>query len=165
MLQTKSFHQISVKELCEKAEINRATFYSHYTSLPDLMDEIEYEECKQLFDILDEINVDVDHLYHSTLILIQYLKEHAVLREIFFATNTVGAGLNKLTQERLQKSIKAIALTGNLTKQQATWVMTFIVYGVRELLRQWFSANDGNEEDFAFTISDIIIHGISNIGK
>ena len=80
LLQTKAFRQISVKELCEKAEINRATFYAHYTSLPDLMEEIEYEECKQLFDLLDEVIVDTDHLYHSILVLIKYLREHTVLQ-------------------------------------------------------------------------------------
>lgn len=165
LLQTKSFRQISVKELCEKAQINRATFYAHYASLPDLMDEIEYEECKQLFDVLNEVIIDVDHLYHSTLILIQYLKEHPVLREIFFASNSVGAGLSKLTQERLQKSIKAITRNGYVTRQQAAWIMNFIVYGIRELLRQWFATNDGNEEEFAYTVSSFIIHGLSNLEK
>ena len=163
LLRTKTFQQISVKELCEKAEINRATFYAHYASLPDLMEEIEYEECKQLFDILDEVIVDTDHLYRSILVLIRYLREHTVLREIFLASNSSSTSLNRLTQERLKKSIKTITRSGNLNDRQATWILNFIVYGLRELLRQWFSNNEGTEEEFAFTLSSFISHGIFGV--
>ena len=37
LLQTKDISQISIKEICEKADINRATFYSHYQDPYDLM--------------------------------------------------------------------------------------------------------------------------------
>lgn len=42
----KPVQSISVKELCEKAHINRGTFYSHYTDIYDLLNKIEEE----LFD-------------------------------------------------------------------------------------------------------------------
>ena len=163
LLHNKKLEQITVKELCEKAKINRATFYSHYASLPGLMEEIEYEECKQLFDLLDEVIIDVEHLHHSILIMLQYLKQHPVLREIFLASNSVGSGLTKLTQERLQKSINMITQNSALSKQQAEWIMNFILYGMRELLRQWFYSNQENEEEFISTITNFIIHGVYGI--
>ena len=36
LLQEKSFHKVEVSELCELAQINRSTFYSHYEDLFDL---------------------------------------------------------------------------------------------------------------------------------
>lgn len=41
IMETKPYSRISVKEICEKAEINRATFYNHYKDVFDLMDRIE----------------------------------------------------------------------------------------------------------------------------
>ena len=35
-----TFEKITVKALCEKAEISRATFYLHYDSLNDVLDEV-----------------------------------------------------------------------------------------------------------------------------
>lgn len=163
LLQNKKLEQVTVKELCENAKINRATFYSHYASLPHLMEEIEYEECKQLFDILDEVIVDTEHLHHSTLIMLQYLKEHPVLREIFLASNSVGSGLTKLTQERLKKSVNTITQNSELSGQQAEWILNFIIYGMRELLRQWFYSNQENEEEFTMTITNFITHGVFGI--
>lgn len=40
-LKSTSLSQISVKSLCEKADLNRSTFYAHYVNLYELFDEIE----------------------------------------------------------------------------------------------------------------------------
>ena len=37
LLKEKPVQSISVKELCERAGINRGTFYAHYTDIYDLM--------------------------------------------------------------------------------------------------------------------------------
>lgn len=39
LLKNKSFEYITVKEICEKAGVNRSTFYLHYETIGDLLDE------------------------------------------------------------------------------------------------------------------------------
>lgn len=39
LLEKKDFEYITVKEICEKAGVNRSTFYLHYETLGDLLDE------------------------------------------------------------------------------------------------------------------------------
>lgn len=41
LLKQKPLNKISVKDVCELAEINRATFYKHYSDCFDLMEKIE----------------------------------------------------------------------------------------------------------------------------
>ena len=43
ILRNKPIQSISIKELCEIAEINRSTFYLHYTDIYDLLNQIEEE--------------------------------------------------------------------------------------------------------------------------
>lgn len=45
LLKQKPVAKITVTELCEKAQINRATFYKHYLDVQDLLDKLE----EQLF--------------------------------------------------------------------------------------------------------------------
>ena len=53
-LQFKSITEISVKEVCERAEINRATFYKHYKDCCDLLEQIcSREMAQQLHRALD----------------------------------------------------------------------------------------------------------------
>ena len=39
LLEKKDFEYISVKEICEKASVNRSTFYLHYETIGDLLEE------------------------------------------------------------------------------------------------------------------------------
>ena len=41
LLEKKSLSKITVKEVCDQAQINRGTFYKHYQNCYDLMDEIK----------------------------------------------------------------------------------------------------------------------------
>ena len=53
LLKEKSYEKITVKELCEAAEINRGTFYLHYASPVALLKDIENQfvsENMQIFD-------------------------------------------------------------------------------------------------------------------
>ncbi len=50
LLKAKSITKISVKEICEEVDINRATFYSHYSDQYALLNSIEKE-------LIDDINL------------------------------------------------------------------------------------------------------------
>ena len=39
LLEKKGYEYITVKELCQKAGVNRSTFYLHYESMNDLLEE------------------------------------------------------------------------------------------------------------------------------
>ncbi|MDO4647790.1 MAG: TetR-like C-terminal domain-containing protein [Eubacteriales bacterium] len=41
LLREKPLHKITVKEICDQAQINRTTFYKHYLDVYDLMDQTE----------------------------------------------------------------------------------------------------------------------------
>ena len=41
LMQRKPINKITVKEVCERAELNRATFYAHYSDCFDLLENIE----------------------------------------------------------------------------------------------------------------------------
>ena len=40
LMKEKSVKHITVKELCDKADINRGTFYLHYTDVFDMLEQI-----------------------------------------------------------------------------------------------------------------------------
>ena len=50
----KPIEKITVKELCQNAQINKSTFYSHYNDIFDLSDTLENE-------VVDNILSNVQH--------------------------------------------------------------------------------------------------------
>ena len=50
-----SIKDVTVKEVCELAELNRATFYRHYKDCFDLVEQLEDEEIREFRSILESI--------------------------------------------------------------------------------------------------------------
>ena len=76
LLSTKTINEISVKELCAKADINRGTFYSHYLDINDLLNHLEEElimEFKSKLEPLLNSTVSGDTLYYSLIELFNFI--------------------------------------------------------------------------------------------
>lgn len=56
----KNYSQISITELTERADINRKTFYLHYSSLDDLVQEMEEEVAEDLLNYLKTAAAHLD---------------------------------------------------------------------------------------------------------
>ena len=60
LLHEKPVNRITVKEVCELAELNRATFYSHYSDCFALLESIEQElidAFRQSLELVDAFDV------------------------------------------------------------------------------------------------------------
>ncbi len=55
LLKEKPINKITVKEVCELAELNRATFYAHYSDCFSLLESIENE-------LVEEFRLSLDHM-------------------------------------------------------------------------------------------------------
>lgn len=49
LLEVKDYEYITVKEICEKAGVNRSTFYLHYETVNDLLSECLENTKKRFF--------------------------------------------------------------------------------------------------------------------
>lgn len=48
LLEEKKLHQISIRELCAKADLNRSTFYAHYEDINYLIQDLENDIIKDM---------------------------------------------------------------------------------------------------------------------
>lgn len=67
LLRKKPIERISVTELCEKAGINRSTFYAHYIDIYDLMEKVTDSFVRHLFhDITGKLSAPTGKSYKDT---------------------------------------------------------------------------------------------------
>ena len=54
LLEKKDFSYITVKEICEKAKVNRSTFYLHYSDIYQMLESIENELMDEIAQVIEE---------------------------------------------------------------------------------------------------------------
>ena len=163
LLRTTPIEQITVKALCEKAEINRATFYNHYETMTVLMEEIEYEIYKSFLDLLSSAIFDESFVTQLVTTILQYLKEHPNTRGLFLSQVTAGKGLLRLMDELQRQNIIPIKNLSEKSAKKADWTLTFVSSGIREVLRKWFAGDMKDEALLIDTLSYFIhtaVHGV-----
>lgn len=86
-MQQKPFNRITVREICETADINRSTFYMHYKDIYELLDEIE----EQVYQEIDAIFSKESPSVHNMEQLLDYVQTHKTLLECLLQQ---GSGLD-----------------------------------------------------------------------
>ena len=70
-----SVTKISVRELCERADLNRSTFYAHYSEPKEQLEEVENELLDATQDHLKKIGAENDLGAHRYLLsFLMYIK-------------------------------------------------------------------------------------------
>lgn len=144
IMSEKPISRITVSEVCEQARINRKTFYRHYHTVGEVLEELENE-------FLGEFS---EHLQSGSLLnigaVVRGVSETVKLHRDFFARlmrhnpEIFTSGKMKLA---LRRTISA-ALRNNGSEFNAVElnaVSEFIVSGVLSVYASWF--NDGCRED------------------
>jgi len=154
LMKEKSIHVISIKEICEGADVNRSTFYRHYDTQYDLYD-----------DIINDISDDILVIYHGcteegmtvTLLLTRiftYIEEHREKFLVILSDNgniSLGETYNRITDRFISREN-----TGEL----GAYVAQFIAAGMTSILWSWLNAEERRPpEQIAGLINYLIKHG------
>ena len=70
LLETKSLNEITVVNICTKADVNRGTFYKYYRDVPDLYDKTEDSLVEEIYTLIEKSDrQDIpDHFYFKEIL-------------------------------------------------------------------------------------------------
>ena len=170
LLRVKPVQSISIKELCEKAGVNRGTFYAHYASVHDLLMQMEDEMLSEINEVLalllPEDGGDVSSLRISTE-LFQCLKDNADL-----CTVTLGDFGDKSFAMRMlnmgwEKCFDAYSrYFRDASPKQIAYFYAFVSEGCIGLLRRWLREGmTTSAEDIAALAEKLMLQGASALAK
>lgn len=69
LMEEKDIKNITIKELVEKVDINRSTFYLHYSDIYELLAEIEQKLLDEIMEVFDSYKT-IEHLEESYAFLL-----------------------------------------------------------------------------------------------
>lgn len=135
MLEEKSFSEITVTELSQRAKFNRVTFYSHYTGLQELLQEIQHEAatCFIRYDAKG-----IERVFSAI--------ENEITMKSFFMDNWLsGIGQKEIMDYYLGHDYPSWHDQFGISMEEYHRMMAFIYGGTRSYMMYWYSLEE--EED------------------
>lgn len=170
LLSQKDFAYITVKEICEKAGVNRSTFYLHYETVDDLLSEsIEYMNARfQNYMQMDSHGIvsrlrdcPFDELYLVTpeylMPYLDYIKENRRL----FKTATEKPGvlrLNETYDNMFIHVFSPVLERFQIPDKERKYIMAFYIHGIIAIITEWLRRDcSDSEEDIISVISRCVM--------
>ncbi len=148
LVKAEDFAAISIKQITEKARINRSTFYRHFEDKYALRDYIidnivkDFEENMDVEFMLFSDLESKDYLKHFKESL-EHLKENKEKYEILWSSLLLGRNVFEemisAGVEKMQKSIISNKKIKKQRKERAQWYAYLLVNNLLVSVRWWFN--------------------------
>lgn len=165
LLLEKNAKTISVRELAERADINRGTFYIHYRDVGDLLQRLEDEMAERLSALCrghrpeDSARAQYPFLRD----LYRFIQDNADLCQVLLGPNGDVAYTERICQILRDDFLyDFLSLHCSVDRQRLEHFCAFIVSGNLHLALSWLrSGSRETPEEMACLAGDIIMGGIS----
>jgi AcrR family transcriptional regulator len=164
LLKKKHISKISIKEICDDADINRATFYAHYNDQYDLRRKIEEELIDNIKEYLESGSFDdPDNVSLDMLVKIfEYLKKNADLCIVLLGDS---GDINFQQQVMMivrEQCISAWTSNKDIRAEDAEFIYTFYAIGSVGIIQKWLTEDiDKPVVEMASLILKLANSGIS----
>jgi AcrR family transcriptional regulator len=165
LMQEQHISKISVRALCEVADINRSTFYMHYTDQYDLLNKVEQEVLDNLNRYLEKQDFNYSRPISVQVLtrILDYFKENVELFKALLSENCDFA-----FQKDLMELAQVISsqINQSLDLKTQDYIKTFCLTGAISMLQKWLQ--DGMDESSAQMsefIVQVLYYGITSLKK
>lgn len=162
ILEKKDFAYITVKEICEKAGVNRSTFYLHYETIGDLLCESiqylhqhfqDYMNMKREEIVAKLRECELEELYLITpdylMPYLSYIKEQKRLFKTV-VENSMVLQLEDTYDRMFYHVFTPILERFQVPKEDRKYMMAYYIHGLMAIIAEWL------KQDCADTIEHII---------
>lgn len=163
LMQTNPISKVSVKMLCEAADINRSTFYAHYADQYDLLQKLEQEVVTDLREYINKhaLNVHSEETVNALKRVLDYAAQNADLFKVLLSDNGDSNFQRDIMEIAQQKTISDLR-NQDISGSTSDYLKCFVISGALRLLQKWLE--DGMKEptqEMAELISKLLFQGIS----
>ncbi|MGN0247645.1 MAG: TetR/AcrR family transcriptional regulator [Lachnospiraceae bacterium] len=161
LLGSKKIDEISISELAQAADVNRKTFYNHFSSVTEVLDNVEENFFHYIFSLLPEeitINNTVE-IYH---LLLSIIKATAPLKELLknIFSNDHSTAFEESLSEQLLPYIRKCMTTYQIDDAVIPYLSKYIVHGVTAMYLQFIRDDSLTVEQFTMLTYNLVLSSL-----
>ncbi|MDT8860248.1 TetR family transcriptional regulator C-terminal domain-containing protein [Alkalihalobacillus sp. MEB130] len=167
LMQEKPVTKITIKEVCELADINRSTFYSHYADLYDLLNQIEDEIIEDLNQTLSAYNYTKnEEAIQMTEKLLEYLVKNRESSQTLFSEHGNPAFQKKVMMLAHRHLIKFFISDATTLPFNAEYLSIYIANGSIHVIQHWLKNGlKESPKEIAELVISLANEGLSSFQK
>lgn len=159
LLQEKHIGKITIKEICERADINRGTFYSHYTDQFDLQSQIFEDMLTRISSLMDQTPYTAGtQASHAMLTCIfRFVYENRQLVKLMLGENSTIHLPDELQRFLTDKQIfRAFPVRAG----QENYLYRFVAYGCVGIVYEWLEKGSESPDEIANLVMRLMDNGV-----
>ena len=163
LAEKKSVEKISVRELCEIAELNRSTFYAHYSEPKELLNEMENELIASAQEHLNKIGKANDNnAYAYILSFLEYIKKNDREYRLLLVDTTDTDFKNKFMRIAAGQLVESFDI--ELRPEEEQYIFAYILNGSSSVIIQWirsgYAVGENTLVDLLFRMNKYLLMGV-----
>ena len=184
LLQEKPLNSIKVTELTERADVNRATFYTHYQDIFDMFEQLENDLTQTCRDMVEAHGEEIAKGDYDGLIadVYQFFADNESLFDIVFSDandSTFFSSLIEVIREACTKNVGVHAIVTDQLKRDGLpassakracetvcqYQFYYIAGGVVSMLRKWMRSGRKESVEQMTTLTSLCIKSLHPDGN
>ena len=150
----KQISRITVREICEKAGINRSTFYAHYTDVFDLFERVELHIAEMCSDRMETAFPEGFRAMMKTVF--EFILEYKDFYQIYYSELSQLSHLMQFMVDPFREQIDKVSNQdmGFGVEGEAVYHFRFFTAGISSMIGTWLAGNCRETPD---QICDILL--------
>lgn len=140
LLKVKSFDQVTVKDICEKATISRSGFYLHYIDKYDLVEKYQLEFMTYVNQLIEESSKENLSMEETMIQLLYYFKEEGQLLGLLISNKGSVEIQDQMKRVFQQNALKNVIPHINLSLKndvEKHYLVTFFSNAMFGIFQEW----------------------------
>lgn len=155
LLKTKDIYHISIRELCETADVNRTTFYKYYGNQFDLLSDMEDDLIGFISSTIEKNHTDSEKILTAAC---RYLEENLEFARLIINNNVDPAFPNRLFSADAVTTSFVNRYSPETTEEALEYFYNYITYGVYRVVCVWLNKeNRESPEALAKLINEMVL--------
>ncbi len=168
LMTEKPFSEITARDITEKADLNRSTFYLHYDNVFGLLDEMENEVVETFARMMEKMEFRQDREWEYPVIgsICDYIVENPKLCYgllVNSRSDRLTARLTEIMKERGKKVYQEMGMNTDMESEKADYIHQFIANGAIAMVKQWLTEGMSLPKEEMMELLQKIIRSIFRI--
>lgn len=166
LVEEKGFDNVTVKDICSKALINRNTFYLHYYDKVDLLNKIASEVFSEQENTINFMsstidNQNIDSLKEGLLQILKVLHKEIEFYRVILLDSNMSGYIDRFALDLKERYMTHLGVDYKKNRIE----LDYVFYGIVGVIKNWIIKDYESIDSLANRLSNIIYNNLITFVK